>query len=186
VWLPKMFLRTHPASSSQAGELKASSPEAFQNTSLNYNLCIKWDADDFTLPHQPRYRLTQGTRLINPAIFRDLLAKSIPPGEQVNVQDKQDVEISDIIATTMAYLHSHSVEAMRHAEINQGQVRKLNVDYIKIKDELADAKKHIEQLTLSLAQEVTNREAAEVQLSSADESLVKEIMIKGGVRGKTG
>jgi chromosome segregation ATPase len=113
--------------------------------------------------------------LINPAICRDWLANSIPPGEQVYVQEKQDTEISDFIATSMASLFSHSVEAMRRSEINQIRVSKLSIDCIRMKDELADAKKQIEQLTLTCAQEVTNHEATEAKLSSADELLAKEV-----------
>jgi hypothetical protein len=87
------------SSSSLTRRADAKASEGFPNTSLKYAPVIRWDPAKFTEPFHPRYRLTQGTRLINPAICRDWLANSISSGEQVYVQEKQDVEISDFIAT---------------------------------------------------------------------------------------
>jgi hypothetical protein len=74
-----------PSSSTRRADAKA--PKGFPNTRLKYAPVIRWDPTKFTEPFHPRYRLTQGTRLINPAICRDWLANSISPGEQVYVQE---------------------------------------------------------------------------------------------------
>jgi hypothetical protein len=73
---------------------------------------------------------------------------------------------------------------MRRVEINQNRLRLLSVNFLKIKDELMDAKKQVEKLTMALAHEVSNREVAEVKVTSVDESLARKIVVMEGLEAK--
>jgi hypothetical protein len=153
-------------------------------SSVKYPLRYLWNEDNYTLPHQPRNRLTQGTRSINPAIYKYWLMKSILPGEQVYVQDREDAEISDRIATSMAILNSYTTEAIRRSKLNQHRLRVFSVDNVKMKAEVLELKGRADRLASDLKQTSANKAVAEARIALSDEALGKEIQLRESLEAK--